>query len=195
MLGRPDDAHRQAERSHELDPAARTSGVVAAWPYFAARQFDQAIAQLQSVLKLEKDFPAANNFLARCYEAQSNYLDAIKIWEKADLETCPNTNRVIAGYKALRHAFEIGHDRGYYQQYIDLIREDESLPEEQQVFFIDDIAGYYARLGDKETALDEIEKNFARPHVRAQLLFEPFYDDLHDYPRFKELLKRADLVP
>jgi len=195
MLGCPDDAHRQAQRAQELDPTARTSGVVAAWPFFAARKFDKAITQLQRVLELEKDFPEALNFLARCYEAQSNYVEAIETWKMSDLMTCQNSNRVIAGYTALRQAFERDGERGYLQQYIELIREDESLPEEDQVFFVVDVAGYYARLGQNERALDEIENHFDKPNVRAQLKFEPFYDALHDHPRFKALLKRAGIEP
>jgi serine/threonine protein kinase/Tfp pilus assembly protein PilF len=193
ILGRTDEAHRQAQRSQELDPTARTSGVVAAWPFFADRQFDQAISQLQRVLELDRNFPEAHNFLARCYEAQSNYLAAVEEWKNCDLVTAQNTNRVISGYGALRQAYITDGEKGYFRKYIELIREDESLPEDDQVFFKGDIAGYYARLGEKGAALDEIEKQLDQPMVRAQLKFEPFYDTLHDEARFKKFLKRARL--
>ena len=109
--------------------------------------------------------------------------------------TCQNSNRVIAGYAALRQAYDTDGERGYFRKYIDLIREDEALPDVDQVFFVVDVAGYYARLGDKERALDEIERHFDKPSVRAQLKFEPLYDTLYDHPRFKKFLERAGIEP
>ena len=54
-------------------------------------------------------------------------------------------------------------------------------------------AGYYARLGDKETALTELENQFETFGVWQMLKFDPHYDSLHNEPRFKALLRKAGL--
>ncbi len=188
MQGRADEAQRQAERSQELDPTARTTGMVAAWPLIAARRFDKAIAQLRRVVELDKNFPMAHNFLGQCYEAQSNYVAAIEEWRTLDLLSGTDAARVNASYGALRQAYDSFGEQGYFRKYIELIHADESLPESERIFYEWELAGCYARLGEKEKALDALEK-----HSDHRLKFDPLYDSLHDEPRFKELLKKVGL--
>jgi tetratricopeptide (TPR) repeat protein len=188
MQDRADEAQRQAEKSQELDPTARTTGLVAAWPYIAARQFDKAIAQLQRVIELDKYFPEAHNFLGKCYEAQSNYVAAIEEWRTLDLLSGHDAAKVNASYAALRQAYDRFGEQGYFRKYIELVRTDQSLPESERIFDEGELAGCYTRLGEKEKALDELEKR-----VDHKLKFEPLYDSLHDEPRFKALLKKAGL--
>jgi hypothetical protein len=81
---------------------------------------------------------------------------------------------------------------GFCRKWLKLIEADSFLPPEKRLF--DEgggTAGAYARLGEKQKALDVIEKHFDEPGVWWKLKFEPLYDNLHDEPRFKALLKRA----
>jgi serine/threonine protein kinase len=190
MLGRGGEAERQLQRSQELDPSARTTTMVAAWPFMAERRFERAIAQLQRVVDLDKNFPQAHNFLGRCYEAQSNYVAAIEEYKTSDLLSGLDSARVTASYAALRQAYDALGEQGYFRKWIELTHAEDSLPEEEKNFSERDIAGCYARLGDKQKALDELEKHFDEPGWQ-QIQFEPLYDTLHDEPRFKALLKRA----
>jgi tetratricopeptide (TPR) repeat protein len=193
MMLRVEEAQQQGQRSQELDPTARTGALVAAWPYFAARQFDKTIAQIERLIELDKNFPEAYNLLGRCYEAQSNYVAAIDSFRSYELMVGSDPVRVDAGFNALRQAYETKGQEGYLRKYIELIREDELLPPAERVFFIQDIAGYYARLGENENALNEIEKQLNDPAVRMQLKFEPLHDTLRDEPRFREFVKKAGL--
>jgi tetratricopeptide (TPR) repeat protein len=187
MLARSEEAHLQMERARELDVTDRTIAFASAWPFMAERRFDQAIAQLQRVLELDKHFPDIHNFLGQCYEAQSNYVAAMDEYKIADLQDGQDPARVNASYTALRHAYEASGQTGYFRKYIDLIHEQESLPAQEIFFSVQELAGCYAMLGDKQKALDELEKRFVWHHLK----FEPLYDSLHDEPRFKALLKRA----
>ena len=194
LHGRVDEAIREGQRSQELDPTARAGALVAAFPYFAARQFDRAIEQAKRALDLDKNFAEALNFLGRCYEAQSNYLAAIEVWERYDtMGHDEDAARVTASYAALREAYNTKGQEGYLWKYIELIRENATLPEAEQIFFLADIAGYYAMLGETDRALYEIEKQFNDPTVRYQLKFEPLYANMKDDPRFQALLRRAGL--
>jgi serine/threonine protein kinase len=192
MRGRTDEAHRQIERSEELDPTARTTSMVASWPFIAERKFNSAIAQLHRVVELDKNFGEAHEMLGRCYEAQRNYPAAIQEFKSGDLLKGADPAKATADYAALQQAYDTAGEAGYFRKWIDLIRADSSLPEEQQLFSEQDLAGCYAQLGEKEKALDELEKNLTQIKY-WELKFEPLYDNLHDEPRFKALLKRARL--
>lgn len=187
MLGRTDEAQRQSERSQELDPTARTTAMVAAWPFMAARQFDKAVAQLLRAVELDKHFPEAHIFLGRCYEAQSNYLAAIEEFKTADLSFGGDADETAKLYARWREAYATTGERGYWQKKIEdlpKLSEDERPARE--------IAGCYARLGDTGKALDELEMNFNIIN-RHELKFDPLFDTLRDNPRFQALVRRSGL--
>jgi tetratricopeptide (TPR) repeat protein len=166
---------------------------MASWPFMAERRFDLAIAQLRHVVELESNFPEAHHFLGRCYEAQSNYLAANDEFKKFDLQSDNDPAKVEASYAAIQDAYISGGQPAYFRKYIELIRADEALPDDKRLFSWADLPSSYALLGEKQKALDEIEKHFDSPGVWWQLKFEPLYDTLHDEPRFHALLKRAGL--
>jgi serine/threonine protein kinase len=198
LLERFDEAHRQAEIAEQLEPpdAARVTAIVGAFPYMGERRYDRAIAQLQKVVELDPNFYWGRNYLATCYEAQSNFVAAIEESKKADLLSNQYPReKVNAAYDALRKAYDNFGQEGYYRKCIELIQADEALPEDQKEFVGESLAGCYARLGQKEKALDEIEKHFDEPQQWFQIKFDALHDSLHDEPRFRELVKRAKLKP
>src|SRR5438477_5563491 len=191
MLGRFDEAHRQAQQAEELEPSARATAIVAAWPFMGERRYDRAVAQLQRVMELDRNFAQGHYFIAECYEAQSNYVAAIEEYKAGDLLTGQDPSRVTRVYSELRQAYKASGEQGYLRKMIELILAEESLPENEKLFNDRDLGGYYARLGEKQKALDEIERHFNEPGGWHRLKFELLYDSVHDEPRFKALLKRA----
>lgn len=191
MLGRTEEARRESRLADELaSPAAtRISAIVSAWPFMADRRYDLAIAQLKRGLELERNFPLGRTFLGICYEAQSNYLEAIEVWRTSDLSTHTNYTKVNAVYDALRDAFNTRGKEGYLRKWIELTEAEKASAEDEKIFAEVDLAGVYAQLGEKEKALDILEKY----DVWHRLKFDSLYDPLHDHPRFKALLKRAGL--
>jgi tetratricopeptide (TPR) repeat protein len=197
MLGRAEEARREGQRAQELEPpgSVRVTAIISAWPFMAERRFDLAIAQLQRSLELDTNFTSAHSFLAHCYEAQSNYAAAIREFEIFASLLHHDSARVAASFDALRQAYATQGDQGYFRKWIELVRADRSLPEAQQIFFENNLAGYYARLGDTEKALAELREHFDEPQVWHQIKFDALYDSLHDNPDFKALVKRAGLEP
>ena len=202
LEGKTAQAEREGKRAQALDPpeAARVSAIAAAWPFIAERRFDLAITQLKQALELDENFGAGHAYLGDCYDAQSNYVAAIEEYRTDALHSSQDNQdkaRVNEIFDALRQAYDTGGQQGYLRKWIELIRADAARPKDQQseVLGDRDIAGYFARLGEREKALDELEKHFDEPNAWSQIKFLPMYDSLHDEPRFKALVKRAGLEP
>ena len=189
ILERFDEAHREAQVAESLEPpeAARVSAIVAAFPYQGERRFDRAIAQLQKVLELDRNFAGGHDNLGDCYEAASNYIAAIEEYRTAELLQGNNPDKVNAFYGALREAYDSGGQEGYLRKSVELRLADHQSGRQ--------LAGYYALLGEKDKALTEIEAHFNEPQEWHQIKYLPLYDSLHNEPRFKELVKRAGLKP
>ena len=196
MEGRTEEARREGHWAAALEPpgSERVAAIVASWPYVAERRFDLAIAQLQRVLELDRNFAWGHSYLADCYEAQSNYVAAIEESRTNARLLGKDSARVAASHDALRRAYDERGEAGYLRKWIELLHEDEALPEEQRLFD-NNIVGYYARLGEKEMALKTLEEHFNEPQTWHQIKFLAMYDSLHDEPRYKALVKRAGLEP
>jgi tetratricopeptide (TPR) repeat protein len=196
---RTDEAEREGNRALALDPAptaARVSSVGATWPFQAARRYDLAIARLRQLLELDPRFAWGHFSLGDCYEAQTNYVDALEEYRAYALLTGEKQDRVAQVFGALRQAYDTQGNQGYLRKWTEVILADEALPDDQQMFANRsgiDLAVYFARLGEKEKALDYFEKHFDEPNTWCQIRFSPLYDLLHDERRYKTLLKRAGL--
>jgi tetratricopeptide (TPR) repeat protein len=199
ILERFPEAHREAEAAEELQglrpDARRVTAIVAAFPYMGERRLDGAISQLKRVLDQDDRFGYGHQFLGWCYEWQSNYLDAIEEYRKAALLLGGDPKAVNTGFDTLRQAYNDGGEQGYLRKSIEMIHARENLPDDQQLLDVLDLPGYHARLGEKEKAIEELEKHFDEPQVWHQVRFIATHESLRDDPRFKALVKRAGLKP
>src|SRR5262249_43668377 len=112
-LERFDEAHREARRAEALEPAGRLTAIVGAWPYIGERRFDEAIAQLQRVIQLDKKFTDGHFYLFLCYEAQSNYVAAIEEFKTACLMSGLDATRVSRGLRPWSGGRACLHDSRY----------------------------------------------------------------------------------
>jgi len=200
LEGRAAEAEREGQRAQALEPpdGRRVSAIGAAWPFIAERRFDRAIDQLHQVLELDPNFAVGHEYLAECYLAQSNYLAAIEEYRTCALLFHQEPARVAEIYDGLRQAYQFHGEQGCLRKWIELMLADEALPADKQVladYSNTDVAGFYARLGEKDKALDELENHFDEPNVWSQIKWEPLFDHLHGEPRYQELVRRAKLKP
>lgn len=192
MQGKTVEAQRIGQMANELEPPSsrRVTAIVAAWPFIASRHFDLAVEQLRRCMDLDSKFLLGHHYLARCYEAQSNYPSAIEEFKTFELSTGRDKAKVEKQYALIRQAYDTQGQRGYFRQWIEKIHSDEA---DDEPVFMQTAAGYHALLGEKEEALHELEAEFETFGVWQVLKFDARYDPLYDEPRFKELVKRAGL--
>src|SRR5438477_9096668 len=126
MQGRTAEARREGKRAEELEPpgSERVSAISASWPYVAERRFDLAIAQLQRVLDLDPNFAHGHFRLGVCYDAQTNYIAAIREYRTHALLVGLDSARINTAYDALRRAYDERGEPGYLRKWIELILPD-----------------------------------------------------------------------
>jgi len=201
MLERFPEAHREAQRAEEVETSAskRASAIIDTWVFIGERRFDLAVARLKQVLELDENFAWGHLYLASCYQEQTNYLASLDEFEKYDVLASQDAAKFGPAYGAVRQAYNTQGEQGYWRKVIELTLAQRSLPEAQrlvsELFNESWLGGYYAKLGEKQKALDELEKHFDEVNIWHQIKFEPIFDNLHGEPRYQMLVKRAGLRP
>ena len=111
------------------------------------------------------------------------YDEALKLWKKA----------YYIGYPGFVHAF----DRGYVKAgYIGALSfEADTLVSQSKTAYVNpgDIALLYVCCGNKEKALDCLERAYEVHDIMVTLLPLPIYDCLHNEPRYQALCKKMNL--
>src|SRR5262249_52461211 len=115
MQGRTDEARREGKRAEGLEPpgSERVTAIVASLPYVAERRFDLAIAQLKRGLELDPNFAHGHFRLGVCYDAQTNYIAAIREYRTHGLLVGLDPARINTSYDALRRAYDEQGESGY----------------------------------------------------------------------------------
>ena len=174
--------HKQALALDPLDLITNTN--VADGLYYA-HQYDRAIEQYQKTQDLDANFSLAHWGLGNAYDRKGMYKEAIAEWQKASL---------LDG--DLRRSDLIGkaYSRSGYNGAIRAWLDDLISQSSHHYVSAFGVAEMYARLGEKDHALEWLEKGYqARDADMVDLGTEPSFDFLHSDPRYADLLRRVGL--
>jgi tetratricopeptide (TPR) repeat protein len=190
-LGRFDEGIAEMKRAQELDPLSMIINSVIGRAYARARQYDQAIEQLQKVVAMDQEFVPARDFLRWAYEDKGMFEEAATAYENWAVLS-GDVSREAAAQRAseLRKAYRRSGAKGYWQVRLNLSMED------MKRHYVDpyDIARFYARLGEKDQSLAWLQKGYdERVDGMTLLKVEPDFDDLRSDPRFQDLVHRVGL--
>jgi len=185
-MGRFDEAWKEVNRAHELDPLSVTISTDIGFNRYYRRSYDEAINQLRATLVISPKFPLAHLWLGRAYQQKKMYSEAIDEFNKTDA-ALPGWVVTIAG---MGHAYgEWGHQTEAKQM---LVRLNQMAREKYVTPY--GIALVYAGLGDKDQAFAWLNKAVAgRSHWLVWLNRDPRFDRLRSDPRFDDLKKRVGL--
>ena len=183
--GRTDEALVWAQRARELDPVA-VSGTNIGWILFSARRYDEAARELRSVLTVRPDDTGALWYLGFVLIANRQAEEAIPYLEKAlsVSDRSPGVTGVLI--RAYAHA----------GRRADALRLLEDLKKRKQSGYVPAGAfvNAYLGLGDNEEAFVWLEQGYKEhSNILQWLKVHPYFDSLHDDPRFKDLLHRVGL--
>jgi serine/threonine protein kinase/lipopolysaccharide biosynthesis regulator YciM len=182
--GRIEEAVNESRLTQALDPLAINLKIPEGAIFYRARRFDEAIAKFQQIVKLAPDNSLAHVWLGYSYAAKGMYQEAIaeyqqdsKIYGDSTSNQC-SLGHALAKLGKRREALILLNKVKTSKEYVS--------PTELAVLYIG--------LGDKEGAFQALEKAFAARDLQLQnLTSDPIYDDLHNDPRFHDLVRRVGL--
>jgi tetratricopeptide (TPR) repeat protein len=154
--------------------------------YYWARRYDEAIAQYQKSIELDPNHPLAYTGLGPVYVQKGMYAESIASYQKA-IALSERTSSILG---LLGHAYAAARRRDEALKIVDELRE----MSRQKYISPHDLAVIYTGLGDKDRAIEQLNKAYEdRSGWFISVGVDPMFDALRPDPRFAELLKRMNL--
>jgi tetratricopeptide (TPR) repeat protein len=182
--GHINEAISERKLALELDPLSTTTSFELGQSYFFAREYDSALEQFQKTLELDPKFGAVYQFLPAVYLQKGMYSVAI-----AKVSEAPESvDTVSSGVRG--HTYAAAGRTREARMMLDQLKELQG----QKYISAVSIALIYTGLGEKDEALEWLEKGYDERSFQMQFLkLDPRWDSLRDEPRFTELVKRIGL--
>ena len=182
-LGHLDQAIAEGKRALKLDPLSPIINADFAWTYFCARRFDKAERQARKTLEIDPQFFLAHYYLGQVLQFKGHLSEAIAEFQKAvDLNGDPDSLGMLG------QAYARNGQKDEAQKV--LVR----LNEEAKSRYVAPYATalVYLGLGEKERALDELERAYQRGDTNYLFVVrvDPMLDDLRGHPRFDALVQK-----
>jgi tetratricopeptide (TPR) repeat protein len=188
IMGRSDEATAQLKRVLELDPYNSLFQSLAAADFLMVRQYDEAIAQARSAQRTNADDPVAHCITEICFFMKGMYKEAYAEW-KAFWSSPSYGNRDIA--EALDRGYAEAGFTGAMKCAADT---DAPLFLSGKVYDVPfGIATLYIMAGEKDLALEWLEKGFELRDPNMSYICFPCFDSVRSDPRFQAILRRMKL--
>jgi serine/threonine protein kinase/Flp pilus assembly protein TadD len=190
-MGRLPEALSETKRAQELDPLSLLINRGLGLAFYTARQYDNAIEQSKRTLELDPNYINARRTLGMAYVQKSMYKEATAEFDKA-LLVSPGNPYVLSerAYAYALHGQRADAQSALAQ--LDALSKHKYVPAAYRVMI-------YAGLGQKDTALDWLEKAYQDRYIvgdgTGDIKVDPVFDSLRPSPRFRDLLRRMNLAP
>jgi tetratricopeptide (TPR) repeat protein len=199
-MGKYDLAHHEIEQAQALDPLSPIINANSGLYLYYAHKYDEAIEQYRKTLEIDPRFGVAHYYLGLAYLQKKEYDKAISEFRTVmtsagdaaaaakdeldgdDLETAA----------ALAYAYASAGRRAEAQSLLDKMIK---LSKRRYVSPLY-LATIYTGLGEKDQALEQLNKAYDNKHPGLVLIrVEPLFDSLRDDKSFQELLRRFEPIP
>jgi TolB-like protein/DNA-binding winged helix-turn-helix (wHTH) protein/Flp pilus assembly protein TadD len=181
--GRFEEAIREATRALAIAPASRRSNHSLAFAYYFAGRYLDAIEQSKSTLQLDPNLPVAHALRGLTYVQLRRNEDAIASIQKAGQLFKTPDFLALSGY-----VHGMTGDRKKARSVLAELRQ---LSRTRHVPSFD-LAMVYTGLGEKQLALESLERAFQeRAWELGQLEIDPMFEPLRADPQFVDLARRV----
>jgi TolB-like protein len=184
IVGRTAEAVAGIRRAQELDPLRIGIKAAEGAILYRARRYDEAIQVNQNVVKMQPDDAYAHVYLGMMYAAKEQYAEAVAGYQK-NISLNGETSSTLC---FLGYAYAKSGKRGEALAVLDKLKagKENVSPAE--------LAILYVGLGDKEAALESLERAYQAHDLQMQFLkVDPHYDALRSEARFQDLMRRVGL--
>jgi TolB-like protein/Flp pilus assembly protein TadD len=182
-LGQFDRGIAEGRRSVELDPLSLIINADLGQDYFYARRYDEAITQLRKTIQMDPRFYYAHWSLGLVWQVKGQINEAIAEYRKAvELNDDPF---VLA---LLGQAYARAGQREEAQKILARLSDEAKSRYVSAYSFV----FLYLALGDKERAIDELERAYRERSSYVDVIkVDPMLDDLRGNPRFEALVQKV----
>jgi serine/threonine protein kinase len=177
-------AFREALR---LEPLSLIVNAGLGWAMYYAREYGDAVRQLQSTLEIDASFGLAHLWLGWSYEQLGRAEKALDAYQRAHIHLggAPLATAAIARAQA-----RLGNRSRAAGTVLDLEAETERYVSPY------DLASVYATLGHREETFTWLERAFTgRSHLLVFLHVDPKFDSVRADSRFEEMVARVGVPP
>lgn len=179
-----DESIKEFQKALEIDPFSVGVNKDFGETLYYARRYDEAIEQFKRTLILEPNHAPAHSWLARVYEMKGDYDSAFEEIVKHRISGGATPKEI----EARKETYAKFGWKGYCQKQIELIGQRDKKRYIEPYF----VVWAYVRVGDKDQALDWLEKAFeSRSGWIPTIKFDPLLDDLRSEPRFQNLMRKV----
>ncbi len=183
MMGHPEEAMAEIERALELDPLNFFAQCIFGLHLFNQRRNDDAIAHFLNTLRTEPNFPLAHEGLWVAFHQK-----------RMDKEALAEAKKYfeVQGDREVAQALERGYAEAGYSRAMSLAAEKLAMRSKQTYVQPSQIARLYDHAGEKDRALEWLEKAF-KEHEPALVSLNVWPQGaLRDDPRFEDMLQRMN---
>ena len=182
-LARFDPAIREGKRAIELDPLSVIINADCSWLYLCARRYDEGEAQARKTLEIDPHFFLAHYYLGLALQLKGRLSEAIPEFQKSsDLNGDPYSLGILGQAYARNGQNEEARKI--------LARLHEQRNAQRVAPYA--MALVYLGLGDKERAIDELDRGYRDGETNYLFVIkvDPLLDDLRGDPRFEALVQK-----
>jgi TolB-like protein/DNA-binding winged helix-turn-helix (wHTH) protein/Flp pilus assembly protein TadD len=178
LLGRFDEAIAEMRKAKGLDPLSLIINADLAELLILAHSYDESMRQSRKTIEMDPNFAMAHNQLGQAYLQQHMYEQAVVELQRA-VQLSAGSPTVIAN---LARACALSGRRGDALKLLNGLKTS-STPGFSHA---SEIAAIYVSLGDKDEAMNWLEKGYAE-RFNPGVLIRPGFDPLRSNPRFRDL--------
>jgi TolB-like protein/Tfp pilus assembly protein PilF len=185
--GRVDEGIDMVKRGLAADPLSALLSNDLAQAYYLARRYDDSLNQYRKTLEFDPNRSGAFAGMGFAYQQKGMYDEAIKGYEKAISGSGRTPNALVL----LAYAYASSGRKAEATRIVDELT---VMARQQQYVSPYDLAILYTGLGEKDRALEKLNKAFDE-HAGwiIYLKVEPLFDPLRSEPRFADLVSRLGL--
>jgi serine/threonine-protein kinase len=196
-MGQHEEAIREAKAAHDLDPLSVVVSNNLSLVFYHAGQYDQAKEQAKHTLEMDPNYFLAHAMLGWAYQEEARtiinadlrkkkYEDALSEFDKALGLGAPPSLYIPS--EGIIYAL-LGDQR----KASEVLTKLEQMVANHQYVEPTSIASLLTALGEKDKALDLLEKAFEkRDSSLVMLKIDQSWDSLRSHPRFVALLKKMN---
>jgi TolB-like protein/Flp pilus assembly protein TadD len=183
-MGRFDDAIAAEKKALELDPLSTFLNTDLAFFLYWARRYEEATTQIRKTLELDSNNAFAHSILGWCLIGKGNKAEA-----RAEFQKATSLDDLPWYISSLGYAYAANGDRAKAEQ---ILQDLEELSKQRYVSPANR-AAVYLGLGEKEKALDWLEKAYEdRDPIFWWIDGDQLYDSVRNEPRFQALVQKIE---